>query len=92
MEKVNDQLYNQYFVEIDILNQFEAIFKYANEGIVITDDQSRILKINPSVLQTFGYEYEKEIIDFNYITAIISFIVTAGISYIFLNRKSNNTN
>jgi PAS domain S-box-containing protein len=62
MEKVNDQLYNQYFVEIDILNQFEAIFKYANEGIVITDDQSRILKINPSVLQTFGYEYEKEII------------------------------
>jgi PAS domain S-box-containing protein len=49
-------------VEIDILNQFEAIFKYANEGIVITDDQSRILKINPSVLQTFGYEYEKEII------------------------------
>jgi PAS domain S-box-containing protein len=62
MEKVNDQLYNQYFVEIDILNQFEAIFKYANEGIVITDDQSRILKINPSVLQTFGYEKEKEII------------------------------
>jgi PAS domain S-box-containing protein len=62
MEEVNDQLYNQYFVEIDILNQFEAIFKYANEGIVITDDQSRILKINPSVLQTFGYEYEKEII------------------------------
>ena len=49
-------------MEIDILNQFEAIFKYANEGIVITDDQSRILKINPSVLQTFGYEYEKEII------------------------------
>jgi hypothetical protein len=31
-------------------------------------------------------------IDFNYIIAIISFIVTAGISYIFLNRKSNNTN
>lgn len=31
-------------------------------------------------------------IDFNYIIAVISFIVTAGISYIFLNRKSNNTN
>ena len=31
-------------------------------------------------------------IDFNYIIAVISFIITAGISYIFLNRKSNNTN
>ena len=40
----------------------------------------------------YDEEYDKEIIDFNYITAIISFIVTAGISYIFLNRKSNNTN
>lgn len=62
MEEVNDQLYNQYFVEIDILNQFEAIFKYANEGIVISDDQSKILKINPSCLKTFGYDNENEIL------------------------------
>lgn len=62
MEPKNDQFYNQYFVEIDILNQFEAIFKYANEGIVISDSQSRILKINPSGLKTFGYDIESEII------------------------------
>lgn len=65
MEPKNDQFYNQYFVEIDILNQFEAIFKYANEGIVITDSESRILKINPSGLKTFGYKAENEIIGRN---------------------------
>jgi PAS domain S-box-containing protein len=65
MEPKNDQFYNQYFVEIDILNQFEAIFKYANEGIVIADSQSRILKINPSVLKTFGYDTESEILGQN---------------------------
>lgn len=37
-------------------------------------------------------EYGQSKIDFNYITAIIGFIVTAGISYIYLNRKSNKTN
>ena len=62
MEEKNDQLYNQYFVEIDILNQFEAIFKYANEGIVISDEQSKILKINPSGLKTFGYDHENEVL------------------------------
>lgn len=65
MEPKKDQFYNQYFVEIDILNQFEAIFKYANEGIVITDSQSRILKINPSGLKAFGYDTEGEILDQN---------------------------
>ncbi|OYU66528.1 MAG: PAS domain-containing sensor histidine kinase [Cytophagaceae bacterium BCCC1] len=65
MEPKNDQFYNKYFVEIDILNQFEAIFKYANEGIVIADSQSRILKINPSVLKTFGYDTESEILGQN---------------------------
>ncbi len=62
MEEKSDQLYNQYFVEIDVLNQFEAIFKYANEGIVISDDKSTILKVNPSGLKTFGYEDENEIL------------------------------
>ncbi|MCF8324756.1 MAG: PAS domain-containing sensor histidine kinase [Leadbetterella sp.] len=65
MEQKSDQFYNQYFVEIDILNQFEAIFKFANEGIVIADSQSRILKINPSVLKTFGYDAESEILGQN---------------------------
>lgn len=65
MEPKNDQFYNPYFVEIDILNQFEAIFKYANEGIVIADSQSRILKINPSILKTFGYDTESEILGQN---------------------------
>lgn len=62
MEDQGDKFYNQHFVEIDIINQFEAIFKYANEGIIISDDQSRIVKINPSGLKTFGYADEKEII------------------------------
>jgi hypothetical protein len=31
-------------------------------------------------------------IDFNYVTAIIGFIVITGISYIYLNRKSSKTN
>lgn len=62
MEDQSDKFYNQHFVEIDIINQFEAIFKYANEGIIISDDQSRIIKINPSGLKTFGYSSEKEII------------------------------
>lgn len=38
---------------------------------------------------TNNYDYSK--IDFNYIMAIISFIITAGISYIYLNRKSKIT-
>jgi PAS domain S-box-containing protein len=62
MEEKSDKFYNQHFVEIDIINQFEAIFKYANEGIIISDDQSRIIKINPSGLKTFGYTDENEII------------------------------
>lgn len=59
---MEDQLHNQDTLETDILNQFEAIFKYANECIVISDDQSRIVKINPSGLKTFGYLDENEII------------------------------
>ena len=63
MEDNNSELFLKYFVEIDILNQFEAIFKYANEGIIITDSDSKILKINPSGLKTFGYEKESEILN-----------------------------
>lgn len=63
MEDNNSELFLKYFVEIDILNQFEAIFKYANEGIIITDSESKILKINPSGLKTFGYEKESEILN-----------------------------
>ncbi len=63
MEDNNSELFLKYFVEIDILNQFEAIFKYANEGIIIADSDSKILKINPSGLKTFGYEKESEILN-----------------------------
>ena len=63
MEDNNSELFLKHFVEIDILNQFEAIFKYANEGIIITDSDSKILKINPSGLKTFGYEKESEILN-----------------------------
>lgn len=37
-------------------------------------------------------EYGQSKIDFNYITAIIGFIITAGLSYMYLNRKCNKTN
>ncbi|MCP9767506.1 PAS domain-containing sensor histidine kinase [Lacihabitans sp. LS3-19] len=43
-------------------NQFEAIFKFANEGIIISDQNSRIIKINPSGLKTFGYDDESSLI------------------------------
>jgi PAS domain S-box-containing protein len=43
-------------------NQFEAFFKYANEGIIISDQNSRIIKINPSGLKTFGYDDESILI------------------------------
>lgn len=44
------------------------------------------------ISNTSHYLYEYSTNDFNYIMAVIGFIITAGISYIFLNRKSNNSN
>jgi PAS domain S-box-containing protein len=42
--------------EMDILNQSEAIFQFATEGVLITDNTGSIVKINPSAEHLFGYQ------------------------------------
>ncbi|CAH0995498.1 Sensor histidine kinase RcsC [Emticicia aquatica] len=42
--------------ENDMLNQVEAIFQYATEAILITDNNGKIIKVNPSTEVMFGYE------------------------------------
>lgn len=42
--------------EMDILNQAEAVFQFATEGMLIADNQGRIVRTNPSAEQLFGYE------------------------------------
>jgi PAS domain S-box-containing protein len=42
--------------ENDMLNQVEAIFQYATEAILITDSQGKIIRVNPSTEEMFGYE------------------------------------
>jgi len=41
------------------LNHFEAFFKHAAIGIVVTDCNGKITAINPFALQEFGYNEEK---------------------------------
>ena len=43
-------------------NHFEALFKYATMGILITDSSGKIAAINPFASKEFGYT-EKELID-----------------------------
>lgn len=59
-EQNRDSLLN-HFVDIDIFNQFEAIFNYATESIIITDSNSNILKINPAGLKLFDYDTQQEL-------------------------------
>lgn len=42
--------------ENDMLNQVEAIFQYATEAILITDNQGKIIRVNPSTEVMFGYD------------------------------------
>jgi PAS domain S-box-containing protein len=42
--------------ENDMLNQVEAIFQFATEAILITDNQGKIIKVNPSTEAMFGYD------------------------------------
>jgi len=45
--------------EMDILHQSEAIFLFATEGILIADKQGKIVRVNPSGAEMFGYEPEE---------------------------------
>jgi PAS domain-containing protein len=40
--------------ENDMLNQVEAIFQFATEAILITDNQGKIIRVNPSTEIMFG--------------------------------------
>jgi len=42
--------------EMDILNQSEAIFQFATEGILIADKQGKIIRVNPNGEAMFGYD------------------------------------
>lgn len=42
-------------------NNFEALFKHASIGILVTDNKGKIMAINPFALKEFGYA-EKELI------------------------------
>lgn len=45
--------------ENDMLNQVEAIFQFATEAILITDDKGKIIRVNPSAEKIFGYESDE---------------------------------
>lgn len=47
---------NHLGVESDMNNQVEAIFAFATEGILITDESGVILRVNPSIERMFGYK------------------------------------
>lgn len=42
--------------EMDILHQSEAIFQFATEGILIADEQGKIVRVNPNGEAMFGYQ------------------------------------
>jgi len=42
-------------------HQFDAVFMYANEAIIVTDEMGKIRRINPATELMFGYQ-EKELI------------------------------
>ena len=42
--------------ENDMLNQVEAIFQFATEAILITDNHGKIIRVNPSTEAMFGYD------------------------------------
>ena len=48
-------LENQKLANTDRTNKFEALFEYATEGMLITDDKGTINRINPSGAKLFGY-------------------------------------
>ena len=41
---------------MDSKEGIEALFLYAAEGIIVTDDKGFITRVNPSAEQLFGYE------------------------------------
>lgn len=44
-------------IELDNKTQFESVFKYATEGILIVNKQGVIENVNPSIERLFGYTH-----------------------------------
>ncbi len=42
--------------EMESKQGFEAVFKYATEGILLIDERGKIIRINPSAEKLFGYQ------------------------------------
>lgn len=59
LNKKEKHLENWELAQIDRTNEFEALFEFATEGILISDKQGVITKINPSGLKLFGYEADE---------------------------------
>jgi len=55
----NEQSLPGFSSEMDILNQAEAVFQFATEGMLIADSHGKIVRINPSAEQLFGYAPEE---------------------------------
>lgn len=45
--------------DIIIMESLNALFEYATEGILITNQKGEIIRINPSALKLFGYEADE---------------------------------
>jgi PAS domain S-box-containing protein len=45
--------------QLDLTNEFEALFEFATEGILISDNKGLITKINPNGAKLFGYKAEE---------------------------------
>lgn len=56
LNKKQKHLENWELAQIDRTNEFEALFEFATEGILISDKQGVITKINPNGAKLFGYE------------------------------------
>lgn len=54
-------MHNSFQTKKESSDHFEALFKYATMGIVVTDSKGEIAAINPFALKEFGYE-EKQLL------------------------------
>ena len=41
------------------MEEIEALFKYANEGILVVNEKGKIVRANPSIEKLFGYDADE---------------------------------
>lgn len=59
LNKKQKHLEHWELAQIDRTNEFEALFEFATEGILISDSKGSIVKINPNGAKLFGYETDE---------------------------------